>query len=247
MAGGASSKLPRLTRAEQMRDDLLALIADRKLQPGEKLPTEAELSTMFGVSRSTTREGLKLLEQDHIVETVTGHGRFLSAAGSMQIERPITRYEGLTQMLESLGYEVTTAVLDIQEGLSSGAESRALDIDPNSPIIRISRLKYGDGKPLVLSVVAITRDLLPGELTHRDWSASLVASLEAHGHRIVSSSARISATNLPSEIERKFNLSGLGPWLLVQESCLSQDGSRVLYSEDYHRGDEIAFNVLRRR
>lgn len=237
----------RVRLSEQVRSAILAMIRDTGLRPGEKLPSEAELSARFEVSRTTVREALKLLEQDHVVEAVTGHGRFLTAAGAMRVERPITRYESLTSMLESLGFSVTTSVLDVREGECTPEESRSLDLQEGDRVIRLSRLKYGDGKPLVFSVSAIPRSLLPGPIDHRDWSASLVGALEAHGHRIVSSSARISAVELPAEPERTFRLSGLGPWLLVAESCVSQDGARVLYSEDYHRGSEIAFNVLRRR
>jgi GntR family transcriptional regulator len=237
----------RFPLSEQVRRHILAMIRDTGLRPGEKLPTEAELSTRFDVSRTTIREALKLLEQDHVVEAVTGHGRFLTAAGAMRVERPITRYESLTQMLESLGFAVSTSVLDVREDVCREEESERLGLAEGDPVIRLSRLKYGDGKPLVFSVSVIPRALLPGPIEHRDWSASLVGALEAHGHRIVSSSARISAVDLPGEAAEKFRLSGLGPWLLVAESCVSQSGARVLYSEDYHRGSELAFNVLRRR
>ncbi|WP_158970714.1 FadR/GntR family transcriptional regulator [Chachezhania sediminis] len=37
------------------------------LKPGDQLPGEAELGTMFGVTRSTVREGLRQLESDGLV------------------------------------------------------------------------------------------------------------------------------------------------------------------------------------
>ena len=55
------------TLPEQVRDRLLQAIAERGLRPGDQLPTEAEVTAMFGVSRSTVREALRLLERDGLV------------------------------------------------------------------------------------------------------------------------------------------------------------------------------------
>jgi DNA-binding FadR family transcriptional regulator len=45
-----------------------ARIADGTLEDGAHLPTEAELCEQFGVTRSTVREGLRLLEQTGLVQ-----------------------------------------------------------------------------------------------------------------------------------------------------------------------------------
>ena len=37
------------------------------------------------------------------------------------------------------------------------------------------------------------------------------------------------------------------PWLCVTESCVCDDGRAALYAVDYHRGENFAFNVVRRR
>jgi DNA-binding FadR family transcriptional regulator len=37
-------------------------IAERRLRPGDKLPEEAALHELFGVSKGTAREALKSLE-----------------------------------------------------------------------------------------------------------------------------------------------------------------------------------------
>ena len=115
------------------------------------------------------------------------------------------------------------------------------------PVIRLARLRYGGDEPLVLSINTLRRSALPGPIAHRDWGGSLSSALEAHGHHITSSAARISAVELPETLEKRHNLTGLGPWLLVHETCLTRTGDRVLYSQDYHRGSLIGFSVLRRR
>lgn len=231
----------------QLLAQLRELIVADGLQPGDQLPPEPALSTRFGVSRTKVREALKLLEQDGLVHAVQGRGRFVSPLGSLRVERPVTIYESITELLADRGYEVSTVVLDVREDGADERVADALGLAVGAPIIRLTRLRLADDEPLVLSVNAIVRDRLPGPVAYRDWSGSLTAALEAHGSRIVSSAARITATDLPHEHAERFDLARFDPWLLVEESCITESGQRVMHALDYHRGSEMGFNVLRRR
>ena len=59
--------------------ELIALIRERGLQPGDRLPCEHELAATFAVSRATVREALRRLEHLGLVRVVQGQGSFLSA------------------------------------------------------------------------------------------------------------------------------------------------------------------------
>jgi GntR family transcriptional regulator len=227
----------------QLRD----LIPEDQLRPGDRLPAEPALSARFGVSRTKVREALKLLEQEGLVHAVQGRGRFVSPLGGLRVERPMTVYESITEMLAGRGYDVSTAVLDVRETACDEHVAEALELSAGDPIIRLTRLRVVDDEPLVFSINAIPRDALPGPVRFRDWSGSLTAALEAHGNRIVSSAACVSATNIGPESAERYSLSRFDPWLLVEESCITESGARVLHALDYHRGSAIAFNVLRRR
>jgi GntR family transcriptional repressor for pyruvate dehydrogenase complex len=66
----------------QVAEQLRALILTGELAPGARLPTEPELSTMFGVSRSTVREALRVLSSQHLVITTRG------ASGGTSVASP---------------------------------------------------------------------------------------------------------------------------------------------------------------
>jgi GntR family transcriptional regulator len=236
-----------VTLPVQVRDRLLRTIEERGLRPGDQIPTEAEVTALFGVSRSTVREAVRLLERDGVVRTEHGRGRFLAAAGALRVERPIDRFESVTEMLSGLGYHVTTAVVSVDEDGASPAEAAALGLEVGTPVLRLARLRYGDERPLLYTVDTVPRDCLPGAVAHRDWSGSLTEALAGHGHAVDSSVARIRAVELPPHVTERHALAGLGPWLLVEETCVSRTGRRVLFAQDYHRGDDIAFHVVRRR
>ncbi|MFD1510911.1 FadR/GntR family transcriptional regulator [Lacimonas salitolerans] len=52
---------------QQIAEEIEAQILRGDLKPGDQLPGEAELGTLFGVTRSTVREGLRQLESDGLV------------------------------------------------------------------------------------------------------------------------------------------------------------------------------------
>ena len=72
--GRKARKLP-----EQIADKLREMIIQEEMKTGSKLPAEAELMARFGVSRSTVREAVKILQTEHIVDIRQGQGTFLCA------------------------------------------------------------------------------------------------------------------------------------------------------------------------
>ncbi|MEV0717509.1 FadR/GntR family transcriptional regulator [Asanoa sp. NPDC050611] len=64
--------------ADRLREQVLA----GTFAPGDRLPTEPELCALYGVSRSTVREALRVLSSQHLVTTVRG------VAGGTFVVRP---------------------------------------------------------------------------------------------------------------------------------------------------------------
>ena len=65
--------------SQQTADRLYNMIvAERRMEPGEKLPNEVELARELGVSRTTLREALHALISRNILEVRRGRGTFVS-------------------------------------------------------------------------------------------------------------------------------------------------------------------------
>lgn len=54
------------------------IVAEKRLQPGDKLPNEVELSQELGVSRATLREAIRSLCAQGVLEVRRGKGTFVS-------------------------------------------------------------------------------------------------------------------------------------------------------------------------
>lgn len=233
--------------AAQVRDRIAKAILAGELRPGEQMPGEHELAERFAVGRSTLREALRLLERDGLVNVFHGRGRFVSALAALHAERPVTEFESVTEMLEGLGYTVTNRVLRVADAAATDAQAAGLAVRPGDPIVLLERLRLAGGEPLIYSVNAIDRRLIPGEITDHDWSGSAIALLARAGARVVSSTAAISAARLPKAAAKLMGGRVGEPWLCVTESCICDDARVALYAVDYHRGENFAFNVIRRR
>jgi len=61
----------------QIADDLREQISVGKLRPGDQLPTEPQLATAYGASRSTIRLAVGMLTTNGLVETRQGMGTFV--------------------------------------------------------------------------------------------------------------------------------------------------------------------------
>jgi len=65
--------------SQSVADDILAMITiDKKFDIGDKLPNENELSKQLGVSRTTLREGIRILITHNILEIKRGKGTYVA-------------------------------------------------------------------------------------------------------------------------------------------------------------------------
>lgn len=62
---------------EQIAEQIQDLIYSKALKPGDRIPAERDLATMFGVSRPSVREAMIALEAAGFIEVRTGDGTYV--------------------------------------------------------------------------------------------------------------------------------------------------------------------------
>lgn len=109
---------------------------------GERMPTEAELSLQFEVSRNTVRQALDVLHSMNLVSRQQGRGTFVAPHG---LSHMIGELKSLTEVLR-------------ERGFVPGNEAIRVSVDPDPPIDavehlgsstiwRVDRLRTADGLP----------------------------------------------------------------------------------------------------
>ena len=179
----------------QTRDAIVQALREERLGVGAKLPSEFVLADRLGVSRSTVREAMKLLEQEGIVEVRRGTGSFVSATAELEPERPITQFESITNMMEELGYEISTVVLDVTQRKANATDRALLGVPAGQKVVETRRLRESSGRICIYSVNLIDGSVLTADVDEIDWSGSVVSLLDGCGQAIVASSAHIRAVD----------------------------------------------------
>ncbi len=236
---------PKENGIDRLRTGVLEMIRELDLSPGDKLPTEKDMTERFSVSRPTLREALKLLEQEAVIDVQQGKGRFLAAGAALSIARPITKFESVSDMVRSHGYRAQTQMLSFATIPAPSDIAEKLGIAEGAPLLKVERLRSSAGSALVYSI-----DWVPKALTENvvnaDWNGSLVEMLSRIERAPVASTASVSAVMLPAETARLHGLEDFGAALLIEEICFATDGTRVIFAKDYHRGSAFSFSFVRK-
>ncbi len=110
LAPEPTSRKRRVKIVDEIIETLRQDIVTRRLQHGERLPSEKDLSDRFGVSQPTVREAIRSLETLGLVEVFHGNGSFVRGRGDYALASAL---QTLLQ-LEGVGI---MQVLDVRQVL----------------------------------------------------------------------------------------------------------------------------------
>lgn len=142
----------------QIRDDLREQIADGRFPPGTAIPSEAELSDEYGVSRLTIRSALEGLEREGVLLSVQGKGVFVVGR---KIERDLDELSGFTRTMRQRNVEPKNSVLSRITRPAGELFSRIFKIDPEDNLHQIKRVSEADGVPVALETIYVPVRVLP--------------------------------------------------------------------------------------
>lgn len=143
MTTGSNSYTPKYVQIQRY---ILGKMESGELQTGDKIPSEAEFSLQFGVSRLTVNTAIKELAGSGIVERVQGKGTFVRALPGDAAARPMVFAGGIKiarytaqKPHELLEHGIVKAYPPLRKKLQLGPEEEY--------VYKIVRCVYADGKP----------------------------------------------------------------------------------------------------
>jgi len=111
---------------DRIAERLVSLIAERKLRPGEKLPSERDLAAMMQVSRPSLREALRALDMMKIVEIRHGSGTFVA---SLKPERLVEHFDFVFSLDDSTFTQALDARAMLEPSLAAAAARNASEAE----------------------------------------------------------------------------------------------------------------------
>lgn len=233
--------------AQQVTSEILSGIRLGKLATRDGLlPSEAELSQRFNVSRATIREALSKLEHAEVIVRKHGVGTFVAPPPPV-IDAGLEELESLETLAQRIGLETHMGKAAIEERTPLPAEADRLQLTPQDQVLSVARVMMAGKRP-----VAYLIDVVPAHyLSRQDLSDSFKGSILDLFLRKKQPVLSHSRTDIIPEaaaeaIARKLRLNPGDILLKLEAQLFTRDGKVVDYSLSYFVPGHFHFHVVRR-
>jgi len=221
----------------QIKQHLLVQLNDGQLKAGDMLPSEAQLSAEFNVSRITVRRALKELIQQGILYTQQGKGTF-AAHGLI---REMSGFRSFSEDIRSKGLRPSSQVLRFEKVPAEVEVAAHLKIETEEQIYLIQRIRLADDQPVAFETAYLPASLFPN-LTKYDLSQSLYQLLAEQFHVYPAwADAEIQATSATAEVAQALRMRAGEPVLLAHRLSYTESFDIVEYVVSVYRGSHFTF------
>jgi GntR family transcriptional regulator len=229
-----------IPRHAAIAQSLRAEILGGELGPGSALPSEAQLSARFGVSRGTVRHALGALRAEGLI--VGGRGR------APTVTRP-----GLSQSFDQLvsfsvwarrlGRKPSARTLELTRRPADPESAEELGVAPGTHVFHYKRLRLLDGAPVMVEhttmIEPVGRLLLDCDLD----GGSIYEQLGERGIEFAEAHQTIAAIGAGAEDAALLGIRRRAPILEVRRRALSPTGTPLEWARDRYRADAFEITI----
>ncbi|MEZ5475261.1 MAG: GntR family transcriptional regulator [Steroidobacteraceae bacterium] len=212
-------------RYHQVYVGVRAWVRDGTYQPGQQIPTEAELCDAFGVSRITVRKAVDELVLEGWLVREQGRGTFVAMVAS-RAAASVDLHEAL-HYVHDLG--AATQVRDVRRRqVVPDEETRAaLGLDASEPVQRQSHVRLLRGAPLARISTYVPLDIAARVERLPNSSVPMFALLRRAGVQIGEAEQWIGATLASVETARALDIEVGAPVLKLVRVVFDVSGRAV--------------------
>src|SRR5438034_6523815 len=138
-----------MTKQSETRDVVLDII--ERMDVGNAIPSERQLSADLGVSRLTVRAALDDLAREGYLVRRRGAGTFVSEPKIAQ-ELTMTSF---TDDMRRRGMRPTSRTLELRVAPAGARLGRLLRASPSEPIVVARRLRLADGETMAIETLHV--------------------------------------------------------------------------------------------
>lgn len=225
----------------QLEEVIKSRIENDEWHPNTQIPSENELSKMYGLSRMTTRGVIMRLVFQGLLYRVAGKGTFV--ADPKITNKPLLQM-GIQEQLDQMGIESTTRLIDIRQVEAPVRIQKELDLPEDARVYIIERLRSIHGEPLSIHVSYIPVELCPG-LEKKRFEEEQLCDILENSYRLRTSHV-VETLETSLATAREAELLGVKPGftlLRLENTVYTSDSKPFEHSRVTFRGDKIKIKL----
>jgi DNA-binding GntR family transcriptional regulator len=236
--------LVRRSLRHSIADGLRERVVAGEFRPGDRLPGEPELARSLGVSRSSLRAAIALLEEDGLLRRLHGSGTYVT-------DRPLLRNDlsrnfGVSSLIASMGLEPGTVDETCAAEPATAEVAAALGVLEGTPTSVLRRVRTAGGRRVVDQTDWCRADVLTPAAMAAAAAGSVYAALHERGLAVHHGVATISPDMAMGDVARRLGVPRGTLLMTMWQVDSTSDGAVVLASREHHLADAFEITVYRR-
>jgi len=224
----------------QIKDILKERIKNNIYQRETLIPSENELSSEFGVTRTTVRNALKELQKEDLIYTEKGKGSIVKGSKIKQSLMEFYSFGRRFKQNES-GNEAYSKIVEKKEITCPSDVRESLDIRNEDKIYEVTRIRYIEAEPVMMEISYLPKNLFPDLFEYDMEHFSLYDMIEYRYKKKITKGREYIQPMISGTKESKYlNIEKGSPVFLVKR--ITYSGKKPLeYRKSIIRGDKYEF------
>ncbi|WP_368646262.1 GntR family transcriptional regulator [Alkalibacterium putridalgicola] len=231
-----------MKKYEEIYTDIKGKIINGDYTATEQLPYEKDLCEAYNTSKMTVKRALDLLVDEGLIIKRRGSGTFVKDLSQKEIKRitQSNQLSGFTAYHRKSGRKVTNKILAFEVIQADDIVQDKLNLKPGSFVYNIHRVRYVDGKPILIEKTAMPIERVPGlERTHLETSIYHYIKDEL-GLNIQSAHRRVTVKKADEEEALHLEIDKDDPIGVTEQITYLDTGDTIEYGVTKHRADSFA-------
>lgn len=230
---------------QQIYDDIKGAIKDGTYKVDEKIPSEAELSEEYGVSRITVRRAIEDLCSDGYLTKMQGRGTFVGKPHIMRRLSQSKATRSFSEICREAGVTPGAHLIERQIVPVRPDEQEFFGLGPDALLVYVHRVRSADGLGVCDENMFVPYDDGRDLLTLPLEDTSLFDAIEqATGHRPASSEDwNITAVKATTDQASLLGISVGDPLLRTHVSFVDDEGRPVCMGRHYFVGSRYELAI----
>lgn len=229
----------------QLKETILQRIKDGEYLPGEKIPSEREMASIYKINRMTVKHAINSLVDEGVLYKVGNAGTFVTKGKPkpqlLFNDNNLNDCTGLTAFIREKGYELENDIL--KKGVLCNKlylESK-LNLKPGEKVYALHRLRKIEGESIILEYCYIPLKYFEDIDNHDFQRASLYSYMESKNHKPVKYAQKMYIQKAKWPVDKIMKIDTDSPLYIMEAVGIDQQGNTVEYSISKIRCDKVLY------